>query len=138
MDPYNKNTRINGSPVFRVRLAAIAAGQSLGVDFESDTFTGYPAGSAAKYTPFNHIRIQNNSAQSLDVFINSQPGNVRTVASLQDVVIEGNDISVWGLLVKNLGAVDTVANDITVEAKVNAIESGDVVKGVAKKFAGWL
>lgn len=125
-----------GSPVFRTAVGALAAagsaGDSLTIDYESDTFNG-KAGSAARFLPLDSVRVSNGSTYALDIYINQSNDNLRHVLASQEILLTNQSIRT--LRINNLGTGALGATDVYCEGWKEIFDTQDAITGVVKKVA---
>lgn len=120
MKRRGKKTMVNAreeSPLFEVSNTGVIAPNDY-FHVNLDETTGY-----GKYTPFNFILIQNNSAQVVRCIVNDSVRKIIPAGTIQ--TFDASTIpAVWSIRVQNRGALDIAADKVQVSfQKVKGIKS---------------
>jgi len=103
----------SGSPIFHYSAGAIPATTGIEhLEVATATFVGYRAGVAKKYEPVDFIRVTNNSAENILIYING-----KLVFQVPAGTIISNDLlgGIWFVALHNVDGTATSADEVKLE-----------------------
>lgn len=103
----------NGSPIFHYSAGVIPATTGIEhLEVATATFVGYRPGVAKKYEPLDFIRVTNNSAENILVYING-----KLVFQVPAGTIISNDLlgGIWFVALHNVDGTATSADEVNLE-----------------------